>query len=64
MPKTEQSRTFSDINLTKVFSGQSPKATENRSKNKPVGPNQTDKLSHSKGNHKKTQKDNLHNGRK
>ena len=46
------SKTFSDINLMKVFSGQSPKATEIRAKI-----NQWDltKLWHSKGN----QKDNL-----
>ena len=74
-------KTFSDINLTNVFSGQSPKATEikakinqwdlsncsqsnrNKSKNKQMGPNQSDKLLHSKRNHKKKQKDNLQNGR-
>ena len=44
------SKTFSDINFINIFSGQSPKAT-NKSKNKPVGPKQTDKLLHSKGNH-------------
>ena len=53
-------KTFSDINPTKVFSGQSPKATEIKA-NKLMGSNQTDKLLHSKGNHKK--KDNLRNGR-
>ena len=37
-----------------IFSGQSSKATEIKAKNKPMGPNQTDKLLHSKGNHKKT----------
>ena len=61
------SKTFSYINLTNVFSGQSPKATEIKAKKqnqKLMGPNQTDKLLHSKGNHKKTQKDNLQNGRK
>ena len=56
-------KTFSDINLTNVFLDQSPKATEIKAKNKPVGPKQTDKLLHSKGNHKK-KKDNLRNGRK
>ena len=35
-------------------------SNRNKNKNKPVGPNQTDKLLHSKGN----QKDNLQNGRK
>ena len=43
-------KTFSDISPTNVFLGQSPKATEiNKSKYKPMGPNQTDKLFHSKG---------------
>ena len=35
-------KTLSDINLTNVFSGQSPKAIEIKAKNKPMGPNQTD----------------------
>ena len=34
-------KTSSDINRTNVFLGQSPKETK-KSKNKPVGPNQTD----------------------
>ena len=46
-------RIFSDINLTNVFLGQSPKAKGNKNKNKPMGPSQTYKLFHSKGNHKK-----------
>ena len=51
-------KTFSDINLTNVFSGQSPKATEIKAnKTKPVGPNQTDKLLHSKGNQKDNKKE-------
>ena len=40
-------KTFSDINLTNVLSGEFPKATEKKSKNKPVGSNQTGKLLHS-----------------
>uniref|UniRef100_A0A8D1U0G7 Uncharacterized protein n=1 Tax=Sus scrofa TaxID=9823 RepID=A0A8D1U0G7_PIG len=32
-------KTLSDINFMNVFSGQSPKATEIRAKNKPMGPN-------------------------
>ena len=44
-------KTFSDINLTNVFSGRSPKATEIKAKINQTGPNQSDKLSHSKGNH-------------
>ena len=49
-------KTLSDINLMNIFSGQSPKATEIKSKNKPMGPNQTDKLLHSKGNQKENKK--------
>ena len=49
-------KTCADINLTNVFSGQSPKATENKSKNKPMGPHQADKLLHSKGNQKENKK--------
>ena len=49
-------KTFSDISLTNVFSGQSPKADRKKSKNKPMGPNQTDKLLHSKGYHKNKKK--------
>ena len=49
-------KTFSDINCTNVFLGQSPKAIEIK--------NKWDKLLYSKGNHKKQkQKDNLQNGR-
>uniref|UniRef100_A0A8D1LPB4 Uncharacterized protein n=1 Tax=Sus scrofa TaxID=9823 RepID=A0A8D1LPB4_PIG len=48
-------KTFSDINLMNIFSGQSPKAIEIKV-NKPMGPNQTDKLLHSKRNHKKKKK--------
>ena len=44
-------KTFSDINHTNAFLGQSPKAIEIKTKNKAVGPNQTDKLLHSKENH-------------
>ena len=36
----------------------------NKSKNKPMGPHQTDKHFHSKGKQNKTKKDNLQNGRK
>ena len=44
-------KTFSDINLTNVFSGQSPKATEIKAKI-----NHTDKLLHSKGNQEETKR--------
>ena len=49
-------KTFSNINPTNVFSGQSPKASEIKSKNKPLGSNQTDKFSHSKGKCKNPKK--------
>ena len=49
-------KTLSDINLMNIFSGQSPKAKEIRAKNKPMGPNQTEKLLHSKGNPKENKK--------
>ena len=50
-------KTFSDINLMNVFSSPSPKAKiRNKSKNKPMGPNQTEKLLHSKGNQKENKK--------
>ena len=56
-------KTFSDINHTNVFLGQSPKAREIKEKNKQMGPNQVYKLLHSKGNHKQNEK-NLRTGRK
>ena len=51
-------KTFSDINCTNVFLGQSSKAIEiNKNKNKQIGPNrQTYKLLNSKGNHKQNEK--------
>ena len=58
---------FSDINRTNVFLGHTPKEIEIKAKNKQMGPKQTDKLLHGKGNHlkkKKKQEDNLQNGRK
>ena len=50
-------KTFSAINLTNVFSGQSPKATEIKAKI-----NQWDLTT--QGKPKRKQKDNLQNGRK
>ena len=47
-------KTFSDINHTNGFLGQSP--NRNKNKNKSMGPNQTDKLLHSKGNFRKKKK--------
>ena len=49
-------KTLSDINIMNIFSGQSPKAIEIQSKNKPMGPHQTEKLLHSKGNPKENKK--------
>ena len=50
------SKTFSDKNCTNVFLGQSPKATEMKTKKKQMGPNQTYKLLYNKGNHKQNKK--------
>ena len=49
-------KTFSDINCTDVFLGQSPKAIEIKNINKQMGPNQTYQLLHSKGNYKENEK--------
>ena len=47
-------KTFSNINHTNIFLGQSPKGNGYKNKNKQLGPNQTYyKLLQSKGNHKK-----------
>ena len=46
-------KTFFDINLTHVFLRSVSQGNRNQNKNKPMGPNQTDKLLHSKGNYKK-----------
>ena len=56
-------KTFSDINLTNVFSGQSPKATEIRAK---INPWDLIKLKSfcTARKPKRKQKDNLQNGRK
>ena len=48
-------KTFSDINLMNIFSGQSPKAIETRAKINPWD-HQTDKLLHSKGNQKENKR--------
>jgi len=47
-------KTLSDINLTNVFSRQSPKPTERKEKNKTMGPHQTDKFCTAKETKKKT----------
>ena len=46
-------KTFSDINLKYVFSCQVSQNNRNKSKNKPMGPNQTYKFLHNEGSHKK-----------
>ena len=56
IPRREHRKTFSDINLTNIFSGQSPKATEIRAKINQWDLNQTDKILHSKGNPKENKK--------
>ena len=48
-------KTFSDINIMNIFSGQSPKAIEIRATINPWD-HQTDKLLHSKGNQKENKK--------
>ena len=55
-------KTFSDINHSKIFLDQYPKAKEIKAKVKQIGPNQTYKLLHSKGNHKKGEKTTLRMG--
>ena len=57
MKLLEQSmgKTFSYINYTNVFLRVS-QGNRNKNKNKQMGPNQTYKLLHSKGNHLKTMK--------
>ena len=59
-------KTFSDINPYKCFLMSVSQGNRNKRKNKPMGPNQSDMLLHSKGNNKKKKnhKDNLWNGRK
>jgi len=52
-------KTFSHINLMNIFFRSVSQNNRNKSKNKPVRPNKTDKLLHNKGNQKRKQKDNL-----
>ena len=49
-------KTFSDINLMKCFLRSVSQSNRNKSKNKPTGPNQTDRLLHSKGTQKENKK--------
>ena len=47
---------FSDTNPYKCFLKSVSESNRNKTKNKPVGPNQTDKLLHSEGNQKENKK--------
>ena len=47
-------KTFSDINLMNIFLVS--QSNRNKSKSKPLGPNQTDKLLHNKENQKENKK--------
>ena len=58
------SKTVSDINLNQCFLRSVSQSIRNKSKSRQVGPNQTYKLLHSKGNNKTKQKDILQTGRK
>ena len=49
-------KTFSDINHSNIFLGQPPKAKEINTKKTQMGPKQTYKLLHFKGNHKENEK--------
>ena len=55
-------QTLSDINDSNIFSD--PPLNDSKNKNKQMGPNQTEKFLHSKGNPKQHEKDNPQNGRK
>ena len=56
LPEENISKTSSDINLNKCFLRSVSQSNRNKSKNKPMGPHQTDKLMHNKGNQNKTKK--------
>ena len=49
-------KTFSDINLMNIFLRSVSQSNRNKSKNKPMGPNQTEKLLYNKGNQKENKK--------
>ena len=46
------SRTFFDITCTRILFDPPSRVIENKNKNNEIGPNETSKLLHSKGNHK------------
>ena len=60
-------RTLFDINHNKIFFDPPPRVIKiqsngNKNKNKQMGPNETSKLLHSKGNHKQDEKTTLQMG--
>ena len=55
-------RTLYDINHSKILCDPPPREMEIKNKNKQMGPNETSKLLHSKGNHKQDQKTTLRMG--
>ena len=55
-------RTLFDINLSKIFFDPPPRVMEIKTKNKQMGPNETSKILHSKGNHKQDEKTTLRMG--
>ena len=55
-------RTLFDINHSKIFFDPPPRVMEIKNKSKQMGPNETSKLLHSKGNHKQDEKTTLRMG--
>ena len=55
-------RTLYDINHSKILFDPPPREMEIKTKNKQMGPNETSKLLHSKGNHKQDEKTTLRMG--
>ena len=51
-----------DINHSKIFFDPPPRGNGNKNKNKQMGPNETSKLLHSKGNYKQDKKATLRMG--
>ena len=56
------SRTLFDINCSKIFFDPHCTVMKIKNKNKQMGPNETSKLLHSKGNHKQNEKTTLRMG--
>ena len=54
--------TLFDVNYSKIFFDPPPRVMERKTKNKQMGPNETSKLFHNKGNHKQDQKTTLRMG--